>query len=411
MRFRLIGALTAIVWTAVWGTPQALSAVDLELRPVPDTAPIGRYVNVGLYAVSDDDTLFSAMDVVLTWDSTLLELHSVTKDSPDDWDFLFGFMPDPLLDGLNDSLLDGDAWFQAASFTTATATADGLLVATFRFSTLADTPFTDIVIEDALGDYSTTQVLKPGSGNNDVTGTLGSASVTVLSEASLSVADVTLPAGRVADIVVSGEINAVAAYGLNIALELYSHGGSTGIVGFTTAPPSDILQIDDPWPGVGLFEAFDTDMTGSQLFNGSIEDNGTYVPAPVTFAGPLASFPVTSDEDARGLWTIRLCTGQCTVSDNVSWWESYPSHVPTALYHGSLMVVELGDGDGSESINVRDFSELQACFTGDVGPVDPPGYAADPALRCAVYDFDEDGDVDADDYVAFRGVMSDPGPW
>ena len=300
----------------------------------------------------------------------------------------------------------GMRFFQALSFTTATATPDGLLVGTFRFSTLADASTADIVIEPVLGVYTVTQVLQPG--NVDVTGELRSAGVTVLSEASLSVADVTLPAGRVGEIIVSGEINAKESNGVIITLELAPRDGAAGMVTFTLAPPPDVFQIDrPPWANQGMFTPYDTDVTGSLMLNGSSGDNALYVPEEVTYSGPLSGFPVQAQADARGIWDVRL---ECTIEDAVSWWDSIPEPLPTALYHGVLTVVALGDGDGSESIDVRDFSELQACFTGDIGPVDPPGYAADPALRCAVYDFDGDGDVDADDYVAFRDVMSDPGP-
>jgi hypothetical protein len=386
----------------------ALGSVSLVLVESADSVPVGRYVDVDLYAVSDVGTEFVAMDVVLTWDSTALEMVDVIDSGPHEWDFLFGFVPDGELDGLNDSLLDGDALFQALSFSRATATADGLLVATFRFSAIAESPLAECSIDEGLDLFSPTRVY--AWGGSLVTGSLSSASVEVASLASLSAYELVVAAGREADLIISGEIEGADTIGVTIAVELVPRPQSEGVVAFTPAPPVDIELLGDPWPDVGTFSPYDTDVTSSASLNGSVLDDGIYVPGPVFYSGVLVSFPVRAAGDASGVWDVRLCTGGCTAEDAISTWSSVPTAVATALYHNVVRVVALGDGDGSDTIDARDFSEFQACFTSDVGVVDPPAYSTEPGQRCGVYDFDDDGDVDTNDFAVFRDVMRGPAP-
>jgi hypothetical protein len=332
----------------------------------------------------------------------------VIDSGPHEWDFLFGFVPDGQLDGLNDSLLDGDGLFQALSYSRVAATADGLLVATFRFSAIADTASASVAVDEGVGLYNPTTVY--AWGGPDVTGTLGSASVEVASSATLSASELVVPAGREGELVILGEIDGADTIGVTIAVELVARAASRGVVGFTPAPPTDIELLGDPWPDFGTFSAYDTDLTSSSTLNGSVLDDGVYVPSAVFYSGALVGFPVVTSGDAKGVWDVRLCTGGCTAEDAISTWSSVPTAVSTALYHNVLRVVALGDGDGSEAIDARDFSEFQACFTGDVGVVDPPAYPSGPGQRCGVYDFDNDGDVDVDDFAAFRDVMWGPAP-
>jgi hypothetical protein len=281
-------------------------------------------------------------------------------------------------------------------------------VLTLEFDALATTDATEIAIPASLGPRSPTRVFGTGGANEDVTGTLGAIEMGVASEARLSVADLTIPAGRVDALVVSGEIAGEETAGVTIVLELVPRPGAVGSLEFTPAPPTDITQAEDPWPGMGLFVAYDTDENneGSPLLNGSTKDNGTSIPSSLTFSGPLVRFPVRSAEEARGVWDVKPFYFNEAVPEY--FWSSWEG-VHTGLLHGTVTVVALGDGDGDEAIGVRDFSDLQVCFTGAVGPVDPPAYAAAPA-PCGVYDFDDDGDVDGEDYLAFNAALSGPVP-
>jgi len=183
-------------------------------------------------------------------------------------------------------------------------------------------------------------------------------------------------------------------------VELVPRAGVTGLVVFTPAFPVDVEQLSDPWPGAGTFSPFDTDATASSTLNGSVDDNGSFLPANVTFSGPLSRFPVLASADAAGVWDVYLAT-----SAGLSSWEG----IETGLWSGMLQIVEFGDGDGNAAIDTRDYSELQMCFTGPVSPAGPPAYSLAPERRCGVYDFDGDGDVDGEDYVEFLRVFSGPG--
>jgi hypothetical protein len=401
MRGCVVGAAAVIACAAAsMSAPPALAAVDLVLAPEAQTVPLGTTVDIGLYAVSNGaaQQSFSAMEVVLTWDHTALELLVAIHNGPHAWT-MSGFMSDEQLDGLNNSLLDGNALYQALSINSASATRSGLLVVTLRFRTLANVDLSRIVIEPRFGKYSRTQVFGTAEPNQDVTGALGSARVTI-ADAVLAAADLLLPAGRIGEVVVSGEIAGQSTFGVTVVVALVPRAGAVGTVTFTPAPPVDIRELGDPWPGVGRFDAYDTDRTFSLLLNGSGHDNGTYVPGPVTFAGALAAFPVTATADARGVWDVKL-TGPEEAT-------SLLEGLASALLEGTVTVVMPGDGDGRGTTDIRDFAELEACFTGPVGPADPPVYSDDPALRCRAYDFNDDGDVDAADFAAFAGQMSGP---
>jgi len=389
--------------------PPALAAVDLVLRTESQLVPVGARLWIELYAVSDDGTgqEFSAADVGFTWDPTVLTLVDAVPGSHP-WS-MFGFIPDSGLDGINDSLTDGDARYTVLSFTPATADGDGFLVATFQFDAIATSDVTEVIIEPSLGQYSVTRVFGTEDPNENVTGSLGVIGLTVASEAVLSVSDVTMVAGRNATAVASGEIVDEDTFGVTVLLKLVPRAGAIGTVEFTPAPPPDIFQIGDPWPSAGAYTVYDTDNAPSAVFNGFIDDNGTQVHEPSTFVGEVAGFPIVASGDALGEWDIRLMYFDGALEKPRVMWSSWED-VLTTMRHGVLKVVKAGDGDGSTSIDTRDFAELQACFTGPAGPVDPPAYSQAPAPPCGVYDFDGDGDIDADDYVSFEAVLIGPSP-
>ncbi len=58
------------------------------------------------------------------------------------------------------------------------------------------------------------------------------------------------------------------------------------------------------------------------------------------------------------------------------------------------------DSDGDNFISNDDFADFSACFTG-------PGSFYTPDDACSVHDFDQDGDVDADDYAVFVTAMDE----
>lgn len=401
-RARLAMCAALCAWSA--GLPCASAAVDLVLLPDPATVAVGETVDVGLYAVSDDgsDQEISGLSVVMTWNANDLELEGDLHNGPYAWSFS-GFLPDPQADGLNDSFLDGNAFYQAVvNFTVpAVATAEGLLVTTFRFKARAKTAAATIVIEPELGIYSKTQVLQFDVINRDIKGALGTADITIIGAAGLAASDVWVPAGRKTQIVVSGDLDDRNTFGVTILLELAPLEGAVGTVIFTPPPPVDIVQAGDPWPGVGVFirlEA-DEDMAVSATQNGSSDDNGTYIAAPLTFRGALSAFPVVADEGASGAWNIRL-----VANGRESSWEG----LPTTLTEATLWIVDPADGDGNGTIDLFDLSEFMTCFTGPGGSFEDPIYSLSPRDRCVVYDLNADGAIDQDDYGQFPQLMNGP---
>ena len=180
-----------------------------------------------------------------------------------------------------------------------------------------------------------------------------------LTAAELSVADLKIRPHGQGELIVSGVIDGESTYGVTIMLELVPHSGSVGTVEFTpsVAPPRaqrrslsvhrspgkadeirvakpqrsdvDIVQVGDSWPDQGSFTPFDTDATKSVTLNGVVDDNGTFIAAPVAFSGALSVFPVKASADAEGVWDVRLST-----SRGYSGWEG----VPTTLAAGTLTV-------------------------------------------------------------------------
>jgi len=217
-----------------------------------------------------------------------------------------------------------------------------------------------------------------------------------------------LPAGRTAEVLVSGEMPGDDVFGVTILLSLRPHAGSAGTVVYTPAPPVDVAQRGDPWPGGGVYTAFDTDWPGfSGELNGSADDNGTFLPAPLVYSGPLSAFPVAASADANGVWEVRLCEGPCQTIGDGSFWDGLRFALPTARRHGTVTITDEGDANADSAIDMLDFGGFQECFT-DSGPADPPAYSPDPSGRCNVYDFDGDGAIDNQDLEQFLGVMGGP---
>ncbi len=412
MTVTLSGAVAAIVWTtASVAASETTGAVDLVLLAKPGIVTVGDTVEVGLYAVSDNTKTVSVsgVQVVVAWDATRLELTGFVDDGPYDW-MMSGFLDDSQADGLNDSLLDGDAFYQAMGQFTVPAEVPpppGLLITTLQFTALDYDPSTPVTIELELGDYSRTRVFEADSANEDVTGVLTPASVTITA-VRVWASDLMLPAGRTAEILVSGEMPGEDVFGVTILLSLASRPGNTGTVAYTLAPPIDVGQRGDPWPLGGIFTEFDTNTVGfSESLNGSADDNGSLLAAPLTYTGPLSAFPVTASADANGVWDVRLCQEPCQTIDDGSFWDGLRFPLPTAWRHGTLTITPLGDGNADTAIDMLDFGGFQECFT-DAGPADPPAYSPDPSGRCNVYDFDGDGAIDNQDLREFLGAMGGP---
>lgn len=161
-------------------TPSTQANINLLWLPATQTVDANTVVQIDLYAVADSETdpNITAMDVVLTWDPGALELIGVVDNGPYVWlasDFLRN------ADGLNLTFLDGDAVYTALANLDQPPDAGGagLWVTTFQFRALRRTVATTVVIEPSLGLNSVTVVFGDDYLEQDVTGALGQATVTV----------------------------------------------------------------------------------------------------------------------------------------------------------------------------------------------------------------------------------------
>lgn len=183
--------MVALAVIGMWGfAPIASADVNLEWRPMESEVAVGQVVAVGLFAVSDipdTDEPIAALDVLASWNTDFLLFQGVINNSPYSW--LNAYFPDDSAgDALNTTFLDGDAKFTAlAQFgagNEAYATPEGLLVTTFEFLALQETPVgdpTEVEIMMSFGTHSNTAVRRPG--NIDATGDfMMPATVTIIPE-------------------------------------------------------------------------------------------------------------------------------------------------------------------------------------------------------------------------------------
>ncbi len=175
-----LGGGLGMLWSSL-----AQASVNLEWRPVlQQDVEVGETVEIGLYAVSDDETdqLMSSVEAILLWDPTRLGLLGLDNNGPYEW--LASSFPDdsgPAFDGLNFPFSglpanDGNAWYNAWSklppAPAAAATPDGLLLATFQFQALR-TGIARLELPPEFGEFTHTRVQDADAGGKFITGTLG----------------------------------------------------------------------------------------------------------------------------------------------------------------------------------------------------------------------------------------------
>lgn len=179
--WRITPALV-LVWLLLLAATPAQALIDVEWRSSCQSVEPGQMVEVGLYVVSDseEDQSISVMDIIVLWDPDVLELVGVLDNGPYEW-LSSGFSDDSNLDGLNNSFLDGNAWYTAWSQFTfpAYATPDGLLVTTFQFIGSNDPGFCWISEPRQAGLYSETRIIDGEVPALHVEGELGKATAGV----------------------------------------------------------------------------------------------------------------------------------------------------------------------------------------------------------------------------------------
>ncbi len=191
---RWIDAGQLIVVAAICGlvlTPRAGAEVDLLFAPAVQIVLLDEddIVEIDLVAHSADGTeqLISALDTILIWDSTMLELLGVHDGNADVSWMVSGFFNDP--DDINDGILDppigvpsndGDAIFTALASPSSPAPTgpDDIVITTLLFRALQTTPATVVHFLPTLGEFAQTRVFGEGKQNN-ITGDI-SATATVM---------------------------------------------------------------------------------------------------------------------------------------------------------------------------------------------------------------------------------------
>lgn len=154
--------------------------ISLEWRPASQTIVVGSNVSIGLYAVADGPggIPISVMDVIVQWDPSFLDLVGINNNGPYTW--LASGFPGVGDSGLNATFADGDAFYNAQSQlgNPAVASPAGLLITTFEFVTLNETPSTKLFIPETLGGAET--IIINGIPGLDVHGSLGNATVRIV---------------------------------------------------------------------------------------------------------------------------------------------------------------------------------------------------------------------------------------
>jgi hypothetical protein len=186
------------------GNAPASANIVLEFRPFSQTVLVGSTVTLGLYAVWDGQPhqSLAAVDAIMGWDPTYLRMLNVSNAGA--VSLLFSGFPSNDPYHLNEVVppLDGDGLYQGlANFgTPVTATTDGVLLTTLRFTALAQTPLTPVNFLFSGGSpLGYTRVYDATVPNLDITGGLHGATVTIIPEPAsclLMVAAVVLPARR-----------------------------------------------------------------------------------------------------------------------------------------------------------------------------------------------------------------------
>lgn len=191
-KFALIGTAMAALVPCT-----GMANVNLDLRPDYQIATVGSTVYLTLYAVSDSasNQSIGAMDVIINWDPTKLQLVGFTNAGNGYSWFQSGFL---LPGGLNASTSDGDAVWTAFAQPTgpAYATPSGLWVTRFAFQALTTTSSTPVLIPQSEGSQSST-VYDGVVPNTDVTGSLESGAVVEIVPATYPATAFTIGPGSV----------------------------------------------------------------------------------------------------------------------------------------------------------------------------------------------------------------------
>lgn len=402
MSMRPLIAVTLAIGLGLTSAP-ALGSVNLELRPVEQTVMVDSMVEIGLYAVSDDQTdqIVRGLQAVLMWDPSHLELLTPVDNGPYTW-FLSGFFDDSGADGLNADCgpdvfcepytglpyNDGNAYFQnGADFSVpAMATPAGLLVTTFQFTALIDQPSTEVWISPGVGGTGT-QVFGDVPGQ-DVAGTLGGSTITIMPAQWGALATDSPDA-------VCGVVPGQTVKMLLAVSELENPvNGVQAVIDFD----QDALSFVSITPGDGAGSPWDSAAETAE----SVAD-GRLTYALIILAGETAEDSIVATAEF-----VFQPVGQPAVADVklLAEADSWITRL-TQASHGAAVIPDLGasllfalpgDADADGDIDLADHAGLVSCLTGP--------NATYPAEACCRFDLDTDGDVDLVDFAEFERLFT-----
>lgn len=182
----LLPAVAICLFQAPGAAGAELTLVDLSYTPTAQTKVVNDVVEINIIATSAETILqdVGAIDAILDWDPSFLDLLGVDHSNAGYAWSAAGFLPDP--DGINVDLTDGDALYTALAQAAVPAWAPpppGLIVTTVQFLALAETPGTTVSFTPSLGQFGKTRVLEFEPPNSDVTGdTTSTATITIVPE-------------------------------------------------------------------------------------------------------------------------------------------------------------------------------------------------------------------------------------
>jgi hypothetical protein len=147
--------------------------VDLEFSPVAQTVGVCDVFEIDLVMSTSDKAGqdVGGLDALISWDPSVLELLGFTPGAA--WS-VSGFLNDP--DDINDDITDGLALYTALAPPSipapAPAAPDTLLVTTFQFRALTQSPPSILALERSFGAFGRTQVLLVATNvTGDISGT------------------------------------------------------------------------------------------------------------------------------------------------------------------------------------------------------------------------------------------------
>lgn len=82
----------------------------------------------------------------------------------------------------------------------------------------------------------------------------------------------------------------------------------------------------------------------------------------------------------------------------------------TGLFTGAdISIMASIDCDLDGDFDLRELQHFQECFTGELLPNVSANYSLEPELCCSIFDHDDDGDIDLNDYAFFLGLLTTTG--